>query len=89
MIKIEVTAEVLEATGPKRPRNQVVYAYHLSKDGKPQPHPVRTLVPLWSEDQPYAPGNYTLAPQSVYTDRFGNFALAPKLVALASGRGGA
>lgn len=89
MVKIEVSGEVLPSKGEKRPRKQVCYVYLLTREGQPQPHPTKFYLPIWSDGQPYAPGNYTLAPASVYVDQYGGLALAPKLVPVAAGRGGA
>lgn len=84
MVKIEVTAEVIPPTAPKRPRNQVAFAFLADRNGKPQPHPEKVFVPIWDDQQPYAPGLYTLAPQSVYADKWRSLALTPKLVAIAA-----
>jgi len=94
MIKISVEAvEITQREGTTKsgkalPREQTIYAHVLGKDGKPQPHPVRARHTLWEGDQPLAVGTYTLAPQSVFVDRFGGLALAPKLVAVTSSGGG-
>lgn len=58
---------------------QFAYAYVMSKEGKPQPHPVRISVILEDPQRPYAPGNYTLLPHSIYVDRYGSLSLSPKL----------
>lgn len=96
MIRISVESvevsqrEGTTKTGKAKPREQTIWAHTLGKDGKPQPHPVRARHTLWEGDQPLAVGTYTLAPQSVFVDRFGGLALAPKLVAVpSSGSGGA
>jgi hypothetical protein len=88
MIRIEVTSDVEPRTAPKRPNNQVCWAFTLTRDGKPQPHPTRCLLPLWDGDSPMAPGVYALAPQSIYVGRYGDLSLAPKLVPIASASGG-
>lgn len=84
MIKIEVTAEVIPPSGEKRPSKQVAYGHFLGKDGKPQPHPERIHIPVWQGQEPYAPGTYTLAPQSVYPDKWRELALSPKLLPVAT-----
>lgn len=96
MIKISVEAievsqrEGTTKNGKAKPREQTIWAHTLDKSGKQQPHPTRARLTLWENDQPLAVGTYTLAPQSIFVDRFGGLALAPKLVAVAaSGRGGA
>jgi hypothetical protein len=96
MVKISVESvdvtqrEGTTKSGKAKPREQTIWVHTLSKDGKSQPHPVRARHTLWDGDQPLPVGSYTLAPQSVFVDRFGGIALAPKLVPIAaSGRGGA
>jgi hypothetical protein len=84
MVKIEVTDEVHAPSNPNRPRNQVAYAHLAGRDGKAQPHPERVFIPLWREDKPFAAGLYTLAPQSVYADKWRSLALTPKLVPIAA-----
>jgi len=96
MIKIAVeSTDVIRRDGKTKngkdfPREQTVYAYTFDKSGKAKPHPEAAKITLWDNDQPLAVGTYTLAPGSVYIDRYGALALAPKLVAVApTGRGGA
>jgi hypothetical protein len=80
MIRVEVTEEVLPGRG-KIPAKQVVYAHLRNKDGTLPPHPRRMVVPLWEGEQPYKAGaHYTLAPESLYADKWDSFAVAPKLV---------
>lgn len=97
MIKFTVEAkqEITQRQGTMKnnkpfPREQTVYAYVLDREGNPQPHPQRAKITLWDGEEALKPGTYTLAPQSIYIDKYGAFALAPKVVAVgASGRGGA
>lgn len=95
MVRIELTAEFFPGRpgkdGKQRPGNQVGYVTVIGRDGKPEPHPRRFLFPIWEKDgeRPLDAGQYTLAPGSVYVDRFSSLALAPKLVPLQPGRGGA
>lgn len=84
MIRIEVTDEVIPSTSEKRPSKQVAYGHFLGRDGKPLPHPERIYIPLWSGDKPYTVGSYTLAPQSIYADKWRELALSPKLVPVAT-----
>jgi hypothetical protein len=84
MIKIEVTAEVIAPSKENRPRKQVAYAYTLSADGKPNAHPEKTFIALWNGQNPYPVGTYTLAPQSIYLDRFRELTLSPKLQPVAA-----
>lgn len=91
MVKIELTAEYFAPSKEGRPGNQVGYVQLAGRDGKLEPHPRRFTYPIWEKDgeKPRPAGLYTLAPGSVYVDRFGSLALAPKLVPLPAGRGGA
>lgn len=96
MIKFTVESVVINQrsgnmkNGKAFPREQIVWAHTLDQAGKPKPHPTEAKLTLWDEDQPLPPGQYTLAPQSIYIDKYGAFALAPKPAPLAaSGRGGA
>jgi hypothetical protein len=89
MVRIEVTAEIVPARG-KVPAKQVIYAHLRNQDGTPQLHPRRMVVALWDGQSPYAAGaNYTLAPESVYADKWDSFGITPKLVPIPAGRGGA
>jgi hypothetical protein len=83
-IRLDVTAELIPASGPKRPAKQVCYGHFCGKDGKPLPHPQQVLLPIWDGQQPYPVGTYTLAPQSFYPDKWRELALSPKLVAVAT-----
>lgn len=90
MIRISIeTSEVTEVRGisnrtrqPFTLRKQAAWAFVTDRQGHPQPHPVRMELLLDKEQQPYAPGQYALAPSSVYVDRFGGLKLAPKLAPL-------
>jgi len=96
MIRFDATDEINQRNGTMKngkpfPREQTVWAYTLDRDGKPQAHPQKAKITLWDGDAPLKAGSsFTLAPQSIYIDKYGAFALAPKVVAVASsGRGGA
>lgn len=86
MIRIDVTAEVIPASAPKRPNKQVAYAYLAGRDGKALPHPEKVFLPVWGDQQPHAPGSYTLAPQSFFADKWRELALSPKLVPVSATR---
>ena len=62
---------------------QTVYVHLLDKDGKPAPFPEKTEIILSKNDQGqplvYAAGEYQLHPASLYVDRSGNIAVAPRL----------
>lgn len=61
---------------------QTVYAAVVDEQNQPLPVPEKFEVVLESGQQPYAPGDYTLSPSSIYVDRNGRLALSPKLVPL-------
>lgn len=90
MIRVEVTDEILPGKG-KSPSKQVCYAHTFTREGKQKPHPDKFYYALWDGVQPLEPSpNYTLAPASVFVDgKYQELSLAPKLVKIPSGRGGA
>lgn len=61
-------------------RKQEAYAHTLNREGKPNKYPTRIEFVLDDDAQPVPAGQYTLAPQSIYVDRFGGLSLSPKLV---------
>lgn len=65
---------------------QTVYAYVIGKDGKVAPFPEKTEIILDKDNHgipiSYPVGEYQLSPASLYIDRTGNFAVAPRLVPL-------
>ncbi|MCZ2152945.1 MAG: G5P family DNA-binding protein [Bryobacterales bacterium] len=95
MINIEVkSTEVIVKSGnsartgkPYSIREQVaVYAFLHDRDGKPNPYPTRVSVTLRDEQEPYPVGLYTLAPESLYADRFAQLSLVPVLRSVASNK---
>lgn len=66
---------------------QTVYVHTIGKDGKADLYPTKTeiIVDKGGDGLPaaYAPGEYTLHPSSVYIDRSGNLAIAPRLLKVA------
>lgn len=97
MIKIEVkSAEVRTKSGtsartgkPYSIPEQEAYAFTADRDGKPNPYPVKVALTLQDNQPPYSPGFYTLAPQSLYVNRFGQLEISPVLVAVAATAAGA
>ena len=65
---------------------QTVFMWLVDRHGKPEPYPTKVEIILEKNEQGaalfYPVGEYTLAPQSVYVDRSGNLAIAPRLVPL-------
>lgn len=61
---------------------QTVYAHTADAAGQPLPFPEKTELILDTGAAAYAPGDYTLSPNSLYVDRKGNLSVAPKLVLL-------
>ncbi len=61
---------------------QTVYAHTADQSGKPLPFPEKTEIILDKGTAPYAVGEYTLSPNSLYVDRNGSLAVACKLVPL-------
>lgn len=86
MIKIEVRDAVAtvrnitsKAGKELQFREQAAYAFTLDRNGAVRPYPESIRINLRDGQEPYAVGMYTLAPASVWVDRFGGLALAPKL----------
>lgn len=67
---------------------QNVYFHLVDKNGNPEPYPtkVEIILPTNSEGAAlyYPIGEYTLAPESVYVNRNGDFAMSPRLRAIKS-----
>jgi len=83
MIKIEIAAGAVRSLMSKagKPfRLCEAYAHTLDAQGKPHPHPVRFEFFLNDGQEQPAAGVYLLAPASIYVDRSGRLAVAPKLV---------
>lgn len=87
MIKIEInSAEVRVKSGtsartgkPYSIREQDGWAHTCDRQGKPNQYPVRVSISLGDDQAPYAPGAYTLAPESIYTNRFNQLEISPVL----------
>lgn len=87
MIRIEIqSADITTKSGvsartgkPYTIREQIGYAHTVDRNGKPNPYPVRLSMTLGDNDQPYAPGNYQLAPESLYTNKFNQLEVSPVL----------
>lgn len=66
---------------------QTVYFHTVDKQGNALPFPEKAeiIIDKGSDGLPlaYAPGEYQLAPTSLYVDRGGNLAVAPRLVPIA------
>jgi hypothetical protein len=67
---------------PYHMRFQNGYAHTVDKDGNAPPYPEKFEVQLEDEQQPYAPGDYTLHPSSLYIDRDGRLAVSARLAPL-------
>lgn len=69
---------------------QTVYAHTLDRNGQPNPYPEKTEIILDTDKdglgvpvpKVYEPGEYQLHPASIYVDRQGGVAVAPRLVPL-------
>lgn len=72
---------IAKGTGkPYRFYTQTAYFHCYGRDGKPNAFPDKCEVIVDSADKAYAPGDYQLHPASVYVDRNGRPAMAPRLV---------
>jgi len=59
---------------------QPVWALLFDRSGKVKPYPEEIVLPLKENEEPYPPGQYVLAPASVWANRFKRLDLAPKLL---------
>lgn len=84
-IKIEdVAVETKQGTSSKtgKPysiREQTAWGLFCDQNGKQHPHPMRIRLTLDDQAAPYPVGTYTLAPESLYPDRFGQITIRAKL----------
>lgn len=89
MIKVEIAdtrVDVKQGTSSRtgRPysiREQEGWGYFFDVEGKPHPHPMRVRLTLDDSQQPYPIGAYTVAPESLYADRFGQISIRARLKA--------
>lgn len=58
---------------------QTIYCHTSDQAGQPLPFPEKTEIILEKDQVPFPAGEYTLLPNSLYVDRKGNLAVAPKL----------
>jgi hypothetical protein len=94
MIQVSVTSTEVrnqsgnaKATGKPYSLNfQTAWVHTFDKQGVKNPYPEKVEIILDKDAQGaalfYPVGEYTLAAQSVYVDRSGNLAIAPRLVPL-------
>ena len=94
MIQVSVTStEVRNQSGnakasgkPYSLNFQTVWFHTFDRQGNKNPYPEKSEIILDKNEQGQAlfwpVGEYTLAPSSVYVDRSGSLAIAPRLVAL-------
>lgn len=81
MIRIEIKSTEVNvrsgnnARGPWQIRTQPAFAYTVDRNGKPYEYPERISLQLDDDQHPYAIGNYTLAPQSLYVAEYGRLNL--------------
>mgnify|MGYP003378260493 CR=1 FL=1 len=88
MIKIEIeTADTKTKSGvsartgkPYSMREQRGYAYTVDQNGKPNKYPSTLTLTLRDEQAAYQPGLYTLAPGSLYTNKFDQLEISPVLI---------
>lgn len=59
---------------------QTVYLHTVDRDGNTPPYPEKSEVILEADAAPYAVGDYSMHPSSVYVDRQGNASLSMRLV---------
>lgn len=92
MIQIEVkSAEVQTKTGTSSKTGkayqiaeQEAWGHFADQHGKPHPYPQKIRLTLEDGRAPYPVGTYTLAPESLYPDRFGQITIRAKLKPIAA-----
>ncbi|WP_291519294.1 single-stranded DNA-binding protein [Acidovorax sp.] len=94
MIQVSVTSTEVrnqrgtaKASGKAYDLNfQTVWFHTHDRNGNKNPYPEKSEIILEKNEQGaplvWAVGEYTLSPSSVYVDRSGNLAIAPRLVAI-------
>ena len=98
MLKVTVTKTDVrnqsgnaKATGKPYSLNfQEVYVHTYDRTGSPNPYPEKVEIILEKDKDGAAlyhpPGEYMLAPSSVYVDRSGNLAVSPRLIPVPKNR---
>jgi len=93
MIKVSVTSTdvrnqsgTAKATGKAYSLDfQTVWVHTSDRSGNPNPYPEKVEIILEKNKDGaalfYPAGEYMLAPNSIYVDRSGNLAIAPRLIA--------
>lgn len=92
MIKIEiVSASVVHKTGTSQKTGkpfdipeQEGWAHFHDREGKLNPHPTKVRITLDRDQAPYSVGVYSLAPESLYSDQWGQICIRPRLRSIAS-----
>lgn len=87
MIKIEVvSSDVVHKTGTSQKTGkpfdipeQEAWAHFHDREGKLNPHPTKVRITLDRDQPAYAVGNYTLSPESLYADQWGQICIRPRL----------
>ena len=94
MIQVSVTStEVRNQSGTAKASGksyslnfQTVWVHTFDRKGQKNPYPEKVEIILEKAEDGaaifYPMGEYTLAPNSLYVDRSGNLAIAPRLVPL-------
>jgi hypothetical protein len=89
MLRIEVPADSVRQITSKNGKAYTLqsgYVHTFSRNGQLHPHPVRAEWFIDRDEQPAPAGVYLLAPASIYVDRQGRLAVAPKLVPAPAGK---
>lgn len=78
----EMSGTARESGKPYHMRIQTAYAHIVDEQGTALPVPEKFEIILDKDAQPFAPGEYTLHPSSLYLDRNGKLTLSPRLAPL-------
>lgn len=76
-------------TGEIFAHEQTAYAWLVGRDGMPEDYPQKVTLTIWMRDgkpehEPYAPGDYTLAPTSFSVGDYASLQVSPRLVRVAA-----
>lgn len=74
--EVKIKSGIAAKTGkPYTIREQEAYAVTVGRDGQANKYPQLIRINLGDNQPPYLPGNYVVAPESFFVDRFNGLSL--------------
>jgi len=74
--KVNVKSGTAKASGkPYTIKTQEGYAHTVDREGKPRPYPQQIEIALEKEQEPFAPGVYTIGPATLYVGDYNRLML--------------